>query len=435
MKARVLMIRAFVRDQVGRSLFSLLIVWFFTANVSAEVVYKELVSNGTGINVSEAVVDALEGALSQVNGQRLSTATSLRISATQQSGVDKIEESFERQVKKATRGVIKSYTIISSGISNDGRGYAQVKAVVPVYLQSEQIKRLRLVVAAAFLSSTVANDPVARNFLSTTTAVLEAFLTQTRRFAVLDRRHSALTSKELSTALVGESAIEETVRLGSRATADYIVVIGLRSFKYESSTVSRISGKTVERNRAPLQIELRVVDIATGQIKFAQTHRNRGFIPLGHGTDRLASDVASELGEEINFAIYPAAVIALSNSHEMTINQGGQTLQIGGKYRIVELGKELIDPYTRESLGRQESDVGTVEIIRATDRMATARLVMGAISSPFKKDRYILRPVLEDERLETSLSGQDQSSPSLSKEGGGGRVVSPINPAKASDDW
>jgi len=424
-----------LKIQVNRILFLLCLTFFSTAPVFAEIVYREIVSNGSGINVSEAVVDALEGALAQANGQRLSTSTSLRISATQQNGVDRMEESFERQVKKATRGIVKSYSIISSGISDDGRGYAQVKAVIPVYAKSEQIKRLRLAVASAFLSSTVAGDPVARNFLSVTSDALETFLTQTRKFAMLDRRHTELSNIELSTALVGESAIEETVRLGSRATADYIVVIGLRSFKLESSVVRRLSGRTMEVHRAPLRIELRIVDIATGQVKFAQTYQNRGFIPLGHGTERLAFDVANELGEEINFAIYPATVIAINDRNEITVNQGGQTLQIGRKYRLVELGKELFDPYTRESLGRQETDVGLVEISSATHRTAIAKIISGTVSIPLKKERFILRFFSGDDSFAMATGMPSEVAPASGGENGRRSNSPPTNPAKVSDDW
>ena len=45
----------------------------------------------------------------------------------------------------------------------------------------------------------------------------------------------------------------------------------------------------------------------------------------------------------------------------------------------MKLGKRLKDPYTGESLGPDEIDVGVVEIKNRTDRTATAKLVSGFI--------------------------------------------------------
>jgi shikimate kinase len=61
-----------------RNLVLVCLLACFYVNASSEIVYKEVRVTGYGLNVSEAVVDALEIAISQVNGQRLTTSTSLR---------------------------------------------------------------------------------------------------------------------------------------------------------------------------------------------------------------------------------------------------------------------------------------------------------------------------------------------------------------------
>lgn len=381
------------------ALRKIVLAWFLAccfASASAEIIYREVRVTGYGMNVPEAVVDALETAISQVNGQRLSTSTSLRISAGQQDGVDRLDESFQRNIQKATRGVVKSYTIQESGFDSDGRAFAKLGAVIPTYKSSEQLKRLRLAVAPLVLGAALRDNPSARKFSDAVSSALEAHLTQTRKFAVLDRRFGEATAKELQVASDGRSTIEEAVRVGLRAVADYLVIMSLRDFDYQSAPQRRLSGQVVERTRAPLSMDVRVIDISSGQVKFAQSYRHPGFIPAGHGLERLALDVAADVGEEINFAIYPVAVLATLGGGEFTLNQGGQTVQIGRVYRLVQLGPNLIDPYTRESLGPQEREVGRVEIVSATDRTATARLVAGIAPTQFQPGSLIIRLLPED---------------------------------------
>jgi curli biogenesis system outer membrane secretion channel CsgG len=433
------LIKVFNRTEGMTALRNLILVCFstcFCVNASSEIIYKEVRVTGYGLNVSEAVVDALENAISQVNGQRLTTSTSLRISAGQQDGVDKLDESFQRNIQKATRGVVKSYTIHESGLDNDGRAFAKLAATIPFYNSSNQLKRLRLALAPMVIEANSKNDPNARRFSNAVSSALETHLTQTRKFAVLDRRNADATSRELQLALGGKSAIEESVRGGLRAVADYLVVLSLRDFAYQSTPQRRLSGRVVERTRAPFGMDLRVVDITSGQVKFAQTYQHSGFIPLGHGLDRLALDVAGNVGEEINFAIYPVAVVATLGSGEYTLNQGGQTLQIDRLYRLIHLGLNLTDPYTRESLGQQEREVGRIEIVSVTDKTSTARLISGVPPANFKPGTLIIRPSSEEffgKDAESATNSHFNSNSPI----GAGPTKTPLTGGtkRLSDDW
>ena len=408
----------------------------FSVNASSEIVYKEVSVTGYGLNVPEAVVDALESAISQVNGQRLTTSSSLRISAAQQDGVDSLDESFQRNIQKATRGIVKSYTIHESGLDNDGRAFAKLAAIIPFYSSTNQIERLRLALAPMVIGANSKNDPNARKFSDAVLSVLETHLTQTRRFAVLDRRNADSTSKELQLTLDGSSAIEESVRGGLRAVADYLVILSLREFAYQSTPQRRLSGRVVERTRAPFGMDVRVVDITTGQVKFAQTYQHPGVIPLGHGLDRLALDVAASVGEEINFAIYPVAVVATLGGGEYTLNHGGQTLQIGRLYRLIHLGLDLTDPYTRESLGPQEREVGRIEIVSATDKTALARLVAGIVPANFQPGTLIIRPSSEEFDRKDAGSGAKSHSDSNAPFGVGSTKTPLTGGARRlGDDW
>jgi hypothetical protein len=142
------------------------------------------------------------------------------------------------------------------------------------------------------------------------------------------------------------------------------------------------------------------------------------------------------VGEEINFAIYPVAVLAKLGSGEFTLNQGGQTLQIGRVYRLVQLGLNLTDPYTRESLGPQESEIGRIEIVSVTDKTSAARLVAGLAPARFQPGTLIIRP-LPDE-FDDKDAGSGSTLPFKSNAPiGAASTETPLTGGarKQSDDW
>lgn len=380
-------------------IFHLLILTlgFLAGAAQAQVVYREVVVTGFGIHISEAVVDGLENAIAQVTGQRLSSSVSLRISETTQDNNVKLDESFQRNVEKATRGVVKSYTVLDSGMGADSRAYAKIRAVIPSYKPSDQIKRLKLAVAPLSINGRLASDRRAIEFAESVSAALEAHLTQTRKFAMLDRRFTATSERELQRFSKHQAPLEETVKVGARVGADYIVLASLREFDFQARTEPRVAGRVVERLRVPVTIDVRVIDIATGQVKFAQSYNHPGRLPSGQSLEQYAIDIGSDIGQVINFAIYPIAVLSANGGH-LTLNQGGQTVQVGRVYSLVRLGPELTDPYTRESLGPEETEVGRIEVTGATDRTATARLLGGELPPVVKPGMLRVR-LLPDEPM------------------------------------
>jgi hypothetical protein len=180
-----------------------------------------------------------------------------------------------------------------------------------------------------------------------------------------------------------------------RVGADYMVIAALKDFNVQETAQQRVTGRVVSRISAPVGIDVRVIDIATGQIKFAQTYTHPGRLPPGMNLSQYASDIGADIGQVISTAIYPIAVVAVTGS-EVTLNQGGDTVQVGRVYRVVSLGQNLIDPHTKESLGQEESEVGRVEITAVTDRTANARLISGRLPPAVKPGSLFARVIPDD---------------------------------------
>ncbi len=362
----------------------------------AQVVYREVTATGNGGDPGEALLDALEGAIAQVGGQRLSSSTSLTIAESTRNGSTQMSEDFRQKVEKATRGVIKSYSVLESGTTpSSGRAFVRIKAVVPTYKQSEQLKRMKLALAPVAVAQSLAGQTGAREFAEGVSAATEAYLTQSRKFAMIDRRFTDASGREMARVHTRYAPIAETVKVGMRVGADYLVLAHVKAFDVQEQAERRVTGRTVTRLRAEIGIDLRVLDVATGQIKFAHSYVHPGRLPAGMTLTQLSAEIGADLGQLINTAIYPLAVVAASGD-QLTLNQGGDTVQVGRVYRIVSQGKALVDPYTRESLGQEEAEVARAEVTAVTDRTATAKLVAGRVPEGSKPGALLARLVPDD---------------------------------------
>ena len=129
----------------------------------------------------------------------------------------------------------------------------------------------------------------------------------------------------------------------------------------------------------------------------------------------------------ISTAIYPIAVVSGSET-EVTLNQGGETVQVGRVYRLVSLGRNLQDPYTRESLGPEEREVARVEVTGVTDRTASARVVSGRLPQPIKSGALLARVLPEEVSTNLSVQVTLPTLPGMSGSSGTGK-------SKDDEDW
>jgi curli biogenesis system outer membrane secretion channel CsgG len=359
--------------------------------VNAEIIYKEAIATGRGGDIPEATQDALEVAIGQVTGQKISSSISLEISESTKDGEYKSSEQFQQKIEKITRGIVKSYKVLDSGVvPGSNRAYVKLKAIIPTYKKSEQLKRMKLAVTPISISNSLASDREATTFAEAISSSLEAYLTQTRKFAILDRRNIAIQGQELKRISSMEAPIEETLKIGMRVGADLIVLAKLKSFHIEKTNEKRVSGRLAEVTRVPVNIDIRVIDFATGQIKFANTYINSGKLFGNYNVTQYSKDIGNDIGQLISDAIFPIAVVS-SNGVDVTLNQGGDTVKVGRKYKLVKLGEKLVDPYTKESLGNSESEVAVVEIYAVTDRVSNGKIIQGKLPERITQSSILAR--------------------------------------------
>ena len=276
-----------------------------------------------------------------------------------------------------------------------GNNYVvQLSVKVAKYKQSKQLDRLRMAVTGLYIDNTVSDRSKADKTAYDLQMRVIDYLTQTRRFAMLDRNNLADTDAELNLIASSGMATKELARLGNKVGTDYLVVMTLNALDTRvTEKKMRTNNKIRKTTVVFAEVAVRILDVATSQIKFADTI----MIETQDSHRKLAREGGRLIGQVIQNAIYPARIIDLDGD-TVTIGQGGKTINKGEIYELVQLGKRLIDPYTKESLGFKEIPVGKVEITRVQSKQSTAVILELSIDDPTQLTNYkfIIRPVRPD---------------------------------------
>ena len=186
------------------------------------------------------------------------------------------------------------------------------------------------------------------------------------------------------------------------------------------------TGQEVTVKSAEGSVDYRLIDIATGQVKFAATQRGEVSSTSVGAAARAAAALAAE---KILNAIYPITVIAIDDT-AITLNQGGDVLKAGDLYQLMLLGDVLRDPYTKERLGRSEKKIGMVKITAVQAKMATANIeeINIAIDPEGPLPAMIVRPTPKPSKEQS-----EQAKLKRAQEEGQKKVDSILK--SSEDDW
>lgn len=351
-------------------LFRLLLIsiTFQSTYIFAAVEYKDVESAGYGINENEAIQDALIQALSQVKGTYIKADKIKAVQRSIKDNKESISKESASKVSSYTKGLISSFDLISTKKDPDRIYEVRIKAKIPFYDAGPQAGRLRLAILP-FRINPEQQNAESEKFVISWSQDLEEALVQSRKFAILDRNYQQETKSELETYLEGHK-FEEISRLGQRIGTDYIIIGTLMNFYGKNSDANF---PEIKRNR----ISLRIIDVSTGQIKYAR---------------KVSSAKVS--AQQILDAIYPIPVVSVKGG-QITIGSGGDSLKVGDTFEMLALGKEIYDPYSKESLGFEESSIGIAKITRVNPKTSIAEMENKAdVAKLPQNGKLILRPNL-----------------------------------------
>ena len=211
---------------------------------------------------------------------------------------------------------------------------------------------------------------------------------------MLDRAENAQYSSEMNMVTSNSASLTERVRFGQVLGADFILVGKVAVTRRIVEVLNPISMERTKREVFDAEVTYSLIEIATRQIQWSNIVKASGFDPSFEALSR-------KIGAEVSETLFPLRVLTSGDPANLTINQGGQSVVGGERLRLVELGADLRDPDTKESLGRSESDLGIVEITRVTPTVSFAKMVSGSIK---KSDDLILRRASTEAKASSKVS-------------------------------
>ena len=335
-----------------------IIIFFITLIFQTSVSYagsveeQVITTTGFGSSQNEAVQEALVEALGQIKGKKIDADKISKTKRKIRNNTEDISKSSYSKIKQVTQGIILNYKIIKIQKNKHNLYKAKVSSTIAIY-NNKQLSRKRLAVLPFKINNDIFNDE-SISFINSWQKKLEEGLTQTRRFAMIDKSYEYESSKELKGYQNKQYMINEIARIGNKAGVDYMII----------GTLNNLVNKTILLGDKKIKIQeisiaLRIIDIATGQIKYAKTVAQ-----------------PKKAVREILFAIYPIAIVA-KNKNLVTLNSGGNFLKRGTIYKVVRLGKMLTDPYTKEKIGREEIDIGEIELTEINAKTSKATIIKG----------------------------------------------------------
>ena len=370
------------------------------------VVVKTVQADGVGTDRDAAIRSALTQAVSQANGIRISSDVS-RTSKIDSTELDLSGTAFHNLVGRteigtdftsSTAGRVRSYRILK--VEKDGNSMrASISADVDVYVPDAQLARKRIaVVPFRFTGEAAADEQTFHIFTREFFQSAVNYLTSSRRFAVIDRDFEDMRMAELNRLTEEDVVPEERVRIGQSVGADYILTGMFTKFDVEKRRKKMpYTDRVVEKTEANAIVMWRLIDVATGQIVLAKTSRVKDSLSED-GLEIFADAIGRGVGEAVLTSIYPIGVLA-NRDGRLVLTQGGDTMKVGECYRLVHRGALMRDPYTKEQIGREEREVGTVRIVEVSPKSAYAEAVdLKAKLKPSPAPlEYVLRPLMGDE--------------------------------------
>lgn len=371
--------------------FFVALVLLLAVSRAASAVPREVEVEAIGPTAQDAITQGLVQAIEQVCGVSLVASQAARTELASQVNGDQTNTALTQEQQlatlKLTGGIVTGYHVISiaSGTPAAVRLAVTVEVFNPKGLGNETRRRIAV---ATFASSGASIHHTAELLRERITG----HLVQARRFAVLDRTEDAVYAREMALLQRGDAPLVERARVGQVIGAGYVVTGVLRETSAtRSDSIIDLTGEVVTGlTPGSAEADYQVIETATRQIKWAGTFRFSG----GDAIDRIGAAIANEITQ----TIYPMRLIRFEDPANLIVNQGGDSLHAGQRFRAMVLGEMMTDPYTHEPLGQSEREVGVVEILRVDGKLSYARLVSGHLPSPHGDEvQVVLRPVVAEQ--------------------------------------
>jgi curli biogenesis system outer membrane secretion channel CsgG len=393
----------------------------------SNAVVKEVV--GRGRNRNEAIKNGLYRAVEQVRGVKVDSSN--YEFGFRSSGVGVGDDGPGRRriefdsVNVATDGtvytteiggMIRSYNVLDEKQIDPDTYEVTLQVSVYDYAARGQTGRVKIALMPAktqqssygFLNQTISGETLSSLFSQR----LVSGLTQTNKFAVLDRESIDDFVREKDMLFSFDAPLGEQAKLAETIGADYLLVGTITQAEIQRiDRFLKAANYTTRKFKARFNFDYRLIDSATKQVVLASNEQkyledeqvrsladeqNPAEWNSAQVRDAFISLVANDIVAAIIDRVYPIRVAAVQGDGQIVLNQGGQRMKNGMLLDVFTMGKEIFDNDTGESLGRIESQVAAIEIQNVTHTMSVARVVTGDASKVNVGLTCRIRPVKRD---------------------------------------
>jgi len=368
---------------------------------------------GRGRNRNEAIKNGLYRAVEQVRGVKVDSSN--YEFGFRSSGVGVGDDGPGRRriefdsVNVATDGtvytteiggLVRSYKVLDEKQIDQDNYEVTLQVAVYDYGARGQTSRVKIALMPAktlqdnygFLGQIISGDILSSLFSQR----LVAGLTQTNKFAVLDRESIDDFVREKEMLFSFDAPLGEQAKLAETLGADYLLVGTINQAQMELiERYLSAANYTTRKFKARFNFDYRLVDSATKQVVLATTsqkyledeqvreladEQNPAEWDATQMRDAFITLVANDVVAAIIDRVYPIRVAAIQADGQVILNQGGQRMKDGMLLDVYTMGSEIFDNDTGESLGSVESHVATLEIQKVTYTMSIAKVVSGEAS-------------------------------------------------------
>ncbi|HEY1661071.1 MAG TPA: CsgG/HfaB family protein [Verrucomicrobiae bacterium] len=221
---------------------------------------------------------------------------------------------------------------------------------------------------------------------------LIASVNDTRKFDIVSRSDMPEITKEQQFDASGNVDPATAAQIGKDLGAKFILTATVDDFQdYVETATFAATGDSATKRVFRFSIVAKIYDSTTGKLlesadlqtgndEFKQIQQERNYsVKNGELSDEMMVAVSQTIAEKIAIhiadVIFPIRVLIKDDSG-VTINRGeGGGVAIGDTFNVFALGQELIDPDTKESLGREEVKVGQVQITEVDPKFSKAKIL------------------------------------------------------------
>ena len=224
--------------------------------------------------------------------------------------------------------------------------------------------------------------------------ILITEMVKTGKFIVIEREKMHKLLEEQKLGLSGAIDANTAAQMGKILGLNAIITGAISNFGTRTTGSEYIVVQS-KRQEATCTVDIRVVDTETGEILYADSGKgvskvsSGGFLGLGtkggyaesiegDALRAAVSQLTVNITSQINRKPWSSRIVQVANG-KVYLSAGTESgLELGQKLKVFSQGAEIKDPDSGRVLGREEDELGEMEVTNhAGDKLSVGKMVKG----------------------------------------------------------